>query len=168
MKNSSGQRIAEIKDRELHRVVTTTLVYKPNFTYLITKRSLQKKSHPGKWTIPGGGLTVDDYINTPHSKHGEHLWYGALENSIKREIKEEVNLKIGKPELLTDMTFLRPDGIPVVCFSYFTKYVSGQVKLDEEATDFKWVTLKEAKKYDFIPGIYDEIRQIDKILKSRK
>ena len=157
-----------IEDRELHRIVTTTLIYKPDHTYLITKRAPHKKSHPNKWTIPGGGLTVDDYINTPMSEHGPNLWYGALENSLKREIQEEVNVVIGKPELLTDMAFIRPDNIPVICFSYFAPYISGDVRLDEDATEFAWVTLEQAKAYDLIPGVWDEIRQIDEILKGRK
>ncbi len=161
----------EIKDRELHRIVTTTLIYKPDFTYLITKRAPHKKSHPNKWTIPGGGLTVDDYIDTPESSHGPNLWYGALENSLRREVKEEVNLDIGKAELLTDMTFIRPDNIPVICFSYFAPYISGTVDIghdtEGDTVDFAWVTLEEAKRYDIIPGILDEIRQVDEILKSR-
>ena len=157
----------EIKDKELHRVVTTILIYKPNFTYLITKRALHKKMMPGKWTIPGGGLSTDDYTNLPISTKGAPQWYGALEIAMRREIKEEVNLEIGKPELLTDLTFIRPDGVPCICFSYFAPYVSGEVKLDEDATEFAWVTLEEAKKYDFIVGIWDEIRQVEKILKSR-
>ena len=167
--------IPEIKDRELHRITTTTLIYKPGenggFVYLITKRAMHKKSHPGKWTIPGGGLNVDDYIHSPMSEHAENLWYGALEISLKREIREEVGLEIGKPELLTDMTFLRPDGIPVICFSYFTEYISGEVDFgndpEGDTTDFAWVTLDEAKTYDLIGGILDEIRQVDEILKSR-
>src|SRR3989344_9642025 len=105
----------EIKNKELHRIVTTTLVYKPDFTYLITKRASHKKVMPCKWTIPGGGLTTDDYTNTPPSTTGAKQWYGALENSLRREIREEVNLEIGKPDLLTDLTFIRPDGIPVLC-----------------------------------------------------
>ncbi|MES2213618.1 MAG: NUDIX domain-containing protein [Patescibacteria group bacterium] len=172
MKNSSEQEIPEIKDRELHRITTTTLVYRPDFTYLITRRALHKKSHPGKWTIPGGGLTVDDYIHSPQSEHGENLWYNVLEKSLKREIKEEVGLDIGKPELLVDLTFIRPDGIPVICFSCFTPYVSGVVKIDDDpdgdTIDFAWVNLEEAKKYDLIGGILDEISQVEKILKSRK
>lgn len=163
--------IPEIKDKELHRIITTTLIYKPNFTYLITKRAMHKKAHPGKWTIPGGGLTVDDYINKPQSEHGENLWYGVLETSLKREVKEEVNLDVGKPEILIDLTFIRPDGIPVFCLSCFTPYVSGEVSIDQDpekdSTDFAWVTLEEAKNYDLIPGIWDEIRQVDEILKSR-
>lgn len=162
----------EIVNKELHRIVTTTLVYKPDFTYLITKRAPHKKSHPNKWTIPGGGLNVDDYINTPESEHGPNLWYGALENSLKRELKEEVNLEVGKPELITDMTFIRPDGIPVICFSYFAPYISGDVRIDldpeKDTTDFAWVTYDQAKEYDLIPGILDEIRQVDEILKMRK
>jgi 8-oxo-dGTP pyrophosphatase MutT (NUDIX family) len=127
----------EIKDKELHRITTTTLVYKPDLIYLITKRAMHKKVMPGKWTIPGGGLSTDDYIYTPSSTQGAKQWYGALQISLKREIKEETNLEIGKPEFLVDLTFIRPDGVPVICFSYFAPYVSGEVILDEDATDFK-------------------------------
>lgn len=161
----------EIKDKELHRIVTTTIIYKKGksgMVYLITKRSPHKKVHPGKWTVPGGGLTVDDYINLPPSTKGAPQWYNALNNSLLREIKEEVGLKIGKPEFLVDLTFIRPDGIPVIVFSYFAKFISGEVKLDDDAVDFKWVTLKEAKKYDLIDGIWEEIRDVEKILKKRK
>ena len=76
--------IPEIKDKELHRIVTTTLVYKPDFRYLITKRAMHKKVKPGKWTIPGGGLNVDDYINSPSTTEGDVSWYGVLEKTIKR------------------------------------------------------------------------------------
>ncbi len=160
--------IPEIKDKELHRICTTTIIYNSDFKYLITKRALTKKVHPGKWTVPGGGLNTDDYINTEPSTTGAPQWYGALEKSLYREIKEEVNLEIGKPEFLVDLTFIRPDGIPVIVFSYFAKYVSGEVKMDEDTIDFAWVTLDEAKKYDLIEGIWDEIRDVEEILKSRK
>lgn len=158
----------EIKERELHRIVTTTLIYKPDFTYLITKRAMHKQVMPGKWTIPGGGLEVDDYINTPPSTTGAKQWYGALDKSLRREIKEEVNLEIGKPELLTDLTFIRPDGIPVLCLSYFAPYISGEVKLDDDATEFAWITIDKVGDYDFIDGIAGEIKEADKILKKRK
>lgn len=152
--------------------MTTTLIYKPDRTYLITKRALHKKAHPGMWTIPGGGLTVDDYINTPQSEHGENLWYNVLESSTKREIKEETGLEIGKPKVLIDLTFIRPDGIPVFCLSCYAAYIGGEVTIDldpeGDTTDFAWVTLEEAKKYDLIPGILDEIRQVDEILHRSK
>jgi hypothetical protein len=40
------------------------------------------------------------------------------------------------------------------------------VKYDEDTIDHAWVTLEEAKKYDLISGIYDEILEVDTILKK--
>lgn len=163
--------IPEIKDKELHRIVTTTIIYRKTkgvYTYLVTQRALHKKVHPGKWTVPGGGLSTDDYVNTKPSTAGAPQWYGALQKSLVRELDEEVNVKVGKPEFLVELTFIRPDGIPVIVFSYFAKYISGTVKLDADATDYAWVTAKEAKKYDLIDGIAEEIADVEKILKSRK
>lgn len=157
----------DIKDKELHRITTTTLVYKPDFTYLITKRAMHKKVQPGKWTIPGGGLSTDDYVNSPSNTKNTPSWYNVLERALLREVKEEVNLEIGKPEFLLDLTFVRPDGIPVLCLSYFAPYVSGEVVLDEDATDFAWVTYEQAKEFDLIEGIIDEIEMIDRLLRVR-
>ena len=165
--------IMEIKDKELHRIVTTTIIYVKDIVglkYLITQRAPHKKVHPNKWTVPGGGLNVDDYINTPASTADGKQWYGALTKSLIREIQEEVGLEIGKPEFLIDLTFIRPDGIPVIVFSYYAEYLSGdkeKIKMDEDTVDAKWVTVNEAKDYDLIDGIWEEIRDVDDILKSR-
>lgn len=155
----------EIKDKELHRVALTAIIYNDLGQYLITQRSLTKKAFPGKWTVPGGGLEIDDYINaTPTTAAGQ--WYNALTNTLRREVKEEVNLEIEKPEYLLDLTFIRPDGVPVVVLSYYAKYKSGEVKLDDDSVDYKWVTLEEAKSYDIIDGIWEEIEMVGKILKG--
>jgi 8-oxo-dGTP pyrophosphatase MutT (NUDIX family) len=161
----------EIKDKELHRITSTAVIYKKEdgvLKYLITKRAMHKKVHPGKWTVPGGGLSVDDYINTPASTADGKQWYGALEKSLLREIKEEVGLEVGKPEFLVDLTFIRPDGIPVIVFSYFVDFISGEVVLDEDATEFAWASLQEVRSYDLIDGILDEIKDVEQILNKRK
>jgi 8-oxo-dGTP diphosphatase len=157
----------DIKDKELHRIAITTIIYTDDRKYLITKRSMKKKAFPGKWTVPGGGLSVDDYINTPETFKGQKQWYHSLMNTLRREVKEEVNLEVGKPEYLLDLTLIRPDNIPVLVLSFFAPFESGEVKLDEDSTEFAWVTVEEAKKYDLIDGIYDEIVEVDEILKRR-
>ncbi|MFH1671747.1 MAG: NUDIX domain-containing protein [Candidatus Portnoybacteria bacterium] len=159
----------KIKDKELHRITSTAIIYRKqgsNIKYLITQRSFNKKAFPGQWTVPGGGLEVDDYINTP--KTTRNLWYFAIERSLRREVKEEVNLEVGKIEYLLDIAFIRPDGIPVVIFSFYCPYKSGQVRLDEDSVDSAWTTYQEAKKYDLIDGILEEIEMVDKILKGKK
>jgi 8-oxo-dGTP pyrophosphatase MutT (NUDIX family) len=153
----------KIKNKELHRVATTCIIYNAEGKYLVTKRSPHKKAFPNKWTVSGGGLSSDDYINTPKS-YGAPQWYNSLESALLREVKEEVNVEIGKPKYLLDLTFISPAGVPCLVISYYAPYVSGEVKLDEDAVDYKWVTLSEAKELDLIKGIYEEIEMVDKLL----
>lgn len=152
-----------VQDKELHRIAITCIIYNNNGQYLITKRSPHKKVHPGKWTVPGGGLSTDDYVATPET-YGNGGWYGAVEKALRREVREEVNIEIGKVKYLLDLTFLRPDGIPVLVLSYYAPYLSGDVKLDEDAVEFKWVTPKEAKEMDLIPGIDMEIEMVENLV----
>lgn len=155
----------DIKDRELHRIAITAIIYNDKGEYLVTKRSPTKKAFPDKWTVPGGGLEVDDYINdTPTTSAGQ--WYGALEKTLRREVREEVNVEIEKPIYLMDLIFIRPDNIPVLVLSYYAKYLSGEVKLDDDAVDYKWATLAEAKELDMIDGVWEEIELVDKILRE--
>jgi ADP-ribose pyrophosphatase YjhB (NUDIX family) len=154
----------KFRNKELHRVTSTAIIYK-NKKYLLVQRGFEKKAFPGKWTVPGGGLEVSDYINLP--KTTSQHWYFAVENSLRREIKEEVNLKVGKINYLCSITFIRPDGIPVLILSYYAPYKSGKVKLNKENINYAWVTFEEAKKYDLVEGLIDEIKMVDKILRKK-
>lgn len=153
-------------DNELHRISITAIIYNNEGKYLITRRSLEKKAFPGKWTVPGGGLELDDYKHDSPTHPESGLWYNTVEKVLRREVKEEVGLEVGKPEYLLDITFIRPDNVPVLILSYYAPYKSGDVTLDEDSINFKWVTAKEAKEYDLIDGIQDEIEMVDKILQS--
>lgn len=153
----------EIQNPELHRVTATAIIHKDG-RYLIVKRNPDRKVFPDRWCVPGGGLETEDYINTP--KTTPDAWYFAVENSLKREIKEETGLEVGKLNYLLDLVFIRPDGIPVVNLSYYCDWKSGEIKLNEENVDYKWVTFEEAKNYDLIEGILEEIEMVNKIKKA--
>lgn len=133
--------------------------------YLITRRAFTKKAFPGKWTVPGGGLNTDDYTNLPPTTPAGQ-WYNALENNMRREIREEVRVEIGKPQFLLDPTFIRPDGVPILVLSYYATYEGGDIKYDEDTIDHAWVTVDELKNYELIDGIAEEIEMVDKILKK--
>jgi 8-oxo-dGTP pyrophosphatase MutT (NUDIX family) len=154
----------EIKDRELHRITSTAIICKDG-KYLLVQRGLNRKVFPGKWTVPGGGLEVDDYIDLPANGAGQ--WYNAIEKSLRREVKEEVNLEVDKFYYLVDIAFIRPDGVPAIIISYWGDYKSGEVVLNEENTKYAWVTLEEAKNYDLIEGIWEEIEMVDKIKRGK-
>jgi len=158
-------RFAKIKDREMHRIVATAIIHK-NGKYLITKRSENKKVYPGKWTVPGGGLAIDDYVNEKPNNDG--CWYFSLEKSLRRELIEEVGLEIGKIDYLLDLTLVRPDNIPVITFSFYAPWKKGTVVLSDESIEYAWVARNEVKQYDLISGIREEIYTADDIIHGKK
>ena len=150
-------------DKELHRIASTCIIHKDN-KFLLLQRSFEKKAFPGKWTVSGGRLSIDDYINLP--KTTTDHWYYAVENSLRREIKEEAGIEVGELKYLCDMTFIRPDNIPVVILSFYAPYKSGEVILDKDSINHAWVTYEEAKNYDLIEGLLDEIKIVDEKIKN--
>lgn len=156
-----------VKDNERHRIVMTCIIHDGRGKFLATKRASTQKVHPNKWTVPGGGLEPSDYLKT--RKTSKEAWYFVVEKALRREVKEEVNLEIERLQYLVDLIFIRPDKVPVLVLSYMAKKRSGKVKLEKgDATEFKWVTVKEAKKLDFISGICEEIKYADDILKGKR
>lgn len=167
-------------DPRLHFVVATAIIVKPRtnppeadgtgqgrqFEYFIAKRAAHEKAFPNKWTVPGGKLVGHEYRELPKSVKNYDGWYGLMDWLVRKEVREEVGLEIGKPEYVTDMVFIRPDGWPVVTLSFWAPYASGAVALSKDLTEHAWVTLAEAKSFDLIEGIWDEIRLVDELLRG--
>jgi 8-oxo-dGTP pyrophosphatase MutT (NUDIX family) len=151
-------------DPRLHFVAVTVIIEKDG-TFLIAKRAPTEKAFPNKWTVPGGKFVLTDYQDLPKTSPSHPQWYNVAEFVACKEVREEVGLEIEKPEYVTDLVFVRPDGYPVFTLSFWARYKSGEVKLNHEMTDFAWVTAEEAKHYDLIDGIEEEIAEVEKSLK---
>ena len=156
----------EPKEKEMHRIAITGIIWKKEggeFKYLITKRAPHKKAWPGKWTVPGGGMEVDDYMQTEATFANEESpqWYNAVEKTLRREIKEEAGLEVSDINYLLDVAFIRPDGVPAIVLSFYCKYESGDVVLDEDAVEFAWITAKQTHDYELIQGIDHEIEMVE-------
>jgi 8-oxo-dGTP pyrophosphatase MutT (NUDIX family) len=136
-------------------VVITAIIQKDG-KYLVTRRSPNKRRFPGMWTVPGGHLEPADFMSYP--KDTEHYWYNVLEKALAREIEEEVGLTIENVRYVTSLATEHTDGAASVVISCLADYKGGEVKLQEEETDkAEWITLEEAKNYELIDGIYDEL-----------
>ena len=151
--------------KKAHYVLATAIIVKDG-KYLIVKRSEKEKMFPNMWTVPGGKLHTDDYSKRP--KDTKFYWYNVLEHGLRREVMEEVNLSIKKIKYLTSLASIYPNGIPNIVISMFAEYDSGEIKLSEELTEYAWVTLEEAKNYDLIEGIYEELEMLDRLLKGEE
>ena len=149
-----------------HFVVATGVIVKDE-KYLIAKRAGWEKAFPNRWTVPGGKLEPEDYLSREKdTKAG--LWYNIVEDLVRREVMEEVGLEIGQLDYLTSMTYIRPDGYPSIIISMFGNHSKGEVKLCNALVEYAWVSLEEAKKYDLIDGIYEELIMLDSLVKTGK
>src|SRR3989339_2249377 len=148
-------------------VVITAIIANKEGKYLITRRSPNKKRFPGMWTVPGGHLDPEDFMGYP--KETEHYWYNVLEKALTREIKEEVGLEINNVRYVTSLATEHKDGASSIVISCLADYKAGEVILEEGETDkAEWVSLKEAKDYDLVDGIYDELVMSENLLKTGK
>jgi len=148
-----------------HYIVVTGIIIKDG-KFLITKRASTEKAFPNEWTVPGGKLELNDYSNEP--KDTSSHWYNILEKLLKREVMEETGLKIKNIKYLTSLAYIRSDEIPTLIISLYADYLEGEVKLCPALTEYAWVNLEEAKRYNLIEGIYEELEMLDKIRRGEK
>jgi len=153
-------------DKNQAHYVTATGILVLNGKYLIAKRSKTEKAFPGKWTVPGGKLKALDYLLKKRDT-SEH-WYNVLEDLVRREMKEEVGLDMKEIGYVTSLVYIRDDEIPSLIISLWGKPVGEEIRLSHELSEYKWVTLEEAKNYDLIEGIFEELEILDRKLKGEK
>jgi len=99
----------------------------------------KRKGEPGrgKWTIPGGLVELGE----------------GTEQTVIREIKEETNLEVEKPELIdvVDNITMDENGkikYHFVIVDYFVKLKGGRLKAADDAAELRWVTFDDVENYD--------------------
>lgn len=112
----------------VHHVVDFIITNEKGEVY-IQKRSENVKSYPGAWEIPGGKLEKNE----------------NFEDCIKRELKEELNLELGKiNELILDTEVIIKE--TKCAYSVFYIDVKDWLHFELEAgqaTEFKWISEKD-------------------------
>lgn len=112
-------------------------------------------------------METSDYLQLP--KDTEHYWYNVLERTLRREVKEEVGIDIENVVYVTSLATVHADGSPSLVISCMADYVSGEIKLKEDESDqYAWVNVGEAKNYQLIDGIYDELVMTENLRKGKK
>lgn len=149
----------EIKDKA-HYISVTGIVRNSEGKYLICKRGPNEKIFANKWCVPGGKLQQKDFIN--EKKDTSDHWLNVFEKVLQREIREETGIEIENIGYVSNLALLRPNGFSTLIVSLHADHASGEVKLnDEELVDYAWVSLEEAKGYDLIENIYEQIEKVD-------
>lgn len=157
------------KNDKLFYIVANTVIYRKDGKCLILKRHDREKVHPGKYCVPGGKLEWNNLdLKNPTRLNGDVLDFeNALEDLLKREVKEEAGIEIDDAlYYINSVAFVRPDGIPVVLIKFAVQYKSGEVVLEKESfSDYAWVDSYEVENYDCIKGIKEEIKKTIELFK---
>jgi len=154
--------LEQAKTNKLFYFVVTGIIYHPEKRKcLIIKRSQTEKAHPGLWGVTGGKLEWEDMQNTSPSRQNHEIsdWENLIDSLLFREAIEESGLVVNDMRYIDNVVYLRPDDVPVVCIKCAVKYVSGEVKIPAEFSDFAWVDAEEVKKYKTIDGIAEEVKK---------
>jgi len=150
------------KDKLFYVVFNVVVFRDSDKKCLILKRSEEEKAHPGKYGVIGGKMEWGDFdLKKPSRINGDVLDYeNVVKDVLKREAIEEAGIEIqDNLKYINSIGFIRPDGIPCFLLKFAGKYKSGEVKLEESFSDFKWINASEIEKFDCIDGIKEEIRE---------
>lgn len=144
-----------------YKVSSTLILINEEQEMLLVKRNAEEDLFPGKWTVPGGKLEDTDVTHRkPDTSQGHY--YNAVKESLRREVQEEVGITFSSPKYLTSM-LLEGQPASTLILSFYTDQFSfdqGKVILNDEHTDYAWVTATEAQSYDTIAGIQGELEKV--------
>ncbi|MDO8623234.1 MAG: NUDIX domain-containing protein [archaeon] len=107
---------------------------------LIGKREKDKDIPKLTWRFPGG-----------RPEHDEEL-----EESIKREIKEETGLNIETIGVIFAKTY--PEKKDLLAIYYLCEVISGKEKAGQDFTELKWVDPKDLEKY-FTTSFHPKLKE---------
>jgi len=96
---------------------------------LMVRRAPDSPIHPNLWDLPGGILENKE----------------KPEEGLKREVKEETNLKVKVVKPLFSCSE-SSNGNEVFFLLYECRILSGKIKLSNEHTEWKWSGKREAAK----------------------
>jgi 8-oxo-dGTP diphosphatase len=121
-------------------VVAQKALIKRDGKYLVLKRSSNNKSFIGYWELPGGKLELGE-----EPKEG-----------LKREVKEETNLEINVNSPI--FVYLETAKINAYVTIFDCDFVSGEIKLSFEHSDYKWATKEELLEMKLEPRLKDYLK----------
>jgi len=124
-------------------VATKAIIKNNDGKFLVIFKSDTEEISPNEIDIPGGRL-----------KFGE-----KLEESLKREIKEELGIIIEIVKLSRSWSLIKDD-FHLVGLTFLVNYIGGEVQLSGEHTDFKWIDKEAIMKGDYPNWIKEEFAAI--------
>lgn len=84
------------------------------------------------------------------------------EQTLSRELQEEVGLCVDIKKPLNAWSFFRDENTQLVGITYLCRFNGGEVNLSFEHLEYAWVGFEEICSFSFVPGIAEQIENWDK------
>ena len=108
---------------------------------LVLKRSAKDDHKPSVWETVGGGM---DREETP-------------QEALMREIQEETGLAVRVDMPFNVFSFKKDTGEFKVGITFLCEYLSGEVVLSDEHSEYRWIDPKEFADLESVPSLHAEI-----------
>ncbi len=115
---------------------------------LLIKKSDKVDIYPGRWDLPGGRLNPDE------------TW----EQGLAREVQEETGLKV---KLIREVRDWESNKWDTIGKTVFCEYMSGEVQLSWEHTEYRWIKPVDVLKEDFPEWIQKDLMSLNQIKKIK-
>ncbi len=116
---------------------------------LVVKRSEHDDHKPNVWETIGGGM---DRLETP-------------QEALMREVLEETNLVVAIREPFNVFSFQKDTGEYKIGITFICEYVSGDIVLSNEHSEYRWIEPQEFAHLDSVPSLHEEIARYATTLK---
>jgi 8-oxo-dGTP diphosphatase len=139
------------KDKARFHIVLVQGIIEKEGKYLIAQRSFTEVQSAGLWSLPGGKVEIkkNDLNN-------------IFENTLKKEIKEEVDVNIKKRLVyLQSWSFVRIDGASVVGSLFLCRWLSGIAKPCEDSINVRWIYPDELPHYQVAGGVESAFQAVN-------
>jgi len=139
--------------QDYFRVIITAVIFNSEGKILLGKRDRNDNILPNYWGIPGGKVELKGDLQN------------ILEKELKREVMEEVGIKI--TDLIYIESHYHKDSNKIhICF--LAKWLSGRPKALHDTEEIGWFNLEEIKTLKLTPHTLDRINIAVKYLSQQK
>lgn len=145
-----GHIIVRAKKDRIEKLNVAIALYSEDKKVLICQRSSDKKFLPNVWHLPGGKVEEEESI---------------LE-SIKREVFEELRLEISDIEYTKITHNYIGHGNISARTEFFIGKAKGEIVLNEENQDYKWISSEEVENF-FENHVIDINKKIISLIENK-
>lgn len=140
-------------DKYLFQNCQKIVIFKDNNTKVLLAKRQGENDYDGIYSFIGGKMEITD---------------ASIIEGIRREKNEEVgnNFKIKiYSNFNSTISFTKKDGNYMLLPHYYAQFLNGEIKLNDEYSDFKWVPINELNNFEpKIPSIFPIVQKILKLI----